>query len=80
MDLLFTLANWHALAKLRQHTDQSLDILESITIQLGHLLRRFQEKTCTAYDTRELKREMAAREHKAPRKASAGKQIPNLKS
>jgi hypothetical protein len=64
MDLLFTLAHWHALAKLRQHTDLSLDILDSITIQLGKLLRKFKEKTCSAFDTQELKREAAARERR----------------
>lgn len=61
MKLLFTVAHWHALAKLRQHTDLSLDILESLTIRLGQSLRDFQEKTCAAYDTKELKREEAAR-------------------
>lgn len=61
MDLLFTLAHWHALAKLRQHTDLSLGALELITIQLGASLRKFQAQTCSAFDTRELKREEVAR-------------------
>ena len=61
MDLLFTLAHWHALAKLRQHTDLSLGALELITIQLGASLRKFQAQTCSAFDTRELKREEIAR-------------------
>lgn len=49
------------MAKLRQHTDLSLDILESVTNELGQKMREFQEKTCSVYDTRELKREEAAR-------------------
>ncbi|KJA15800.1 hypothetical protein HYPSUDRAFT_148660 [Hypholoma sublateritium FD-334 SS-4] len=61
LDVLFALAHWHALAKLRQHTDLSLAVLESATVQLGKLLRKFQADTCSAYDTRELDREMAAR-------------------
>ncbi|KJA13591.1 hypothetical protein HYPSUDRAFT_151446 [Hypholoma sublateritium FD-334 SS-4] len=65
MDLLFILAHWHALAKLRQHTELSLDILESVTIQLGQSLRDFEAKTCSAYDTRELKREETARRRHA---------------
>lgn len=83
MGLLFTLAHWHGLAKLRQHTDLSLNILESVTIQLGNLLRNFQSKTCTAYATHELKREMAARIRKATKGYSAGKLTttgPNIKN
>lgn len=73
MNLLFILATWHALAKLRQHTDKSLDILESVTIQLGELLRKFQEKTCPVYNTQELKRETAARVQKSAKKSGVGK-------
>ncbi len=73
MDVLFTLAHWHALAKLRQHTDLSLDILDLVTIQLGELLRKFQDKTCTAYETRELQREASARTQKATKKSSGTK-------
>lgn len=73
MDLLFTLAHWHAVAKLRQHTDLSLDLLDSITIQLGQSLRDFQEKTCSAFNTQELQREAAARERRTGKKAAANK-------
>lgn len=73
MDLLFALAHWHALGKLRQHTDLSLVLLESATIQLGKLLRDFQATTCAAYDTRELKREMAARMRQAANKSTSNK-------
>lgn len=58
--MLFVLAHWHALAKLRQHTDLSLAALDGLTTQLGELLRNFQEETCTEYDTQELNRERAA--------------------
>ena len=71
MDLLFSLAHWHALAKLRQHTDLSLAILESVTIQLGELLRKFQTITCSAYDTRELDREVTARARQTASKSTA---------
>lgn len=64
MDLLFILAHWHALAKLRQHTDLSLAVLESVTTQLGESMRNFREETA-GYDTRELKREEAARLRRA---------------
>ncbi len=70
LNVLFVLAHWHALAKLRQHTDLSLSILESITVQLGKLLRKFQANTCSAYNTRELGREMSARVRHAASKSS----------
>ncbi|KJA21107.1 hypothetical protein HYPSUDRAFT_141225, partial [Hypholoma sublateritium FD-334 SS-4] len=73
MDVLFALSNWHALAKLRQHTDLSLAILEEATDCLGEVLRDFQKTTCAAYDTRELKREMTARIRKTANKISTNK-------
>ncbi len=42
MDLLFILAHWHALAKLRQHTELTLKVLESVTTQLGKSLKIFE--------------------------------------
>lgn len=71
MEVLFTLAHWHSLAKLRQHTDLSLAVLKSVTIQLGKLLRDFQSDTCAAYETRELGRETAARTCQAASKPKA---------
>lgn len=61
LSLLFTLAHWHALAKLRQHTDSTLEILTSSTNQLGLGLRAFKSKTCSNFETQELQREIAAR-------------------
>lgn len=77
MNVLFALAHWHALAKLRQHTDLSLAILESVTTELGVLLRNFRDKTCTQYDTRELDREVAARTRHTTSNSSTNKQNPN---
>lgn len=70
LDLLFILAHWHALAKLRQHTDLSLSILESVTVQLGESLRKFKTDVCTAYVTKELKREEEARKRRAAKKVT----------
>ncbi len=67
MGLLFSMVHWHALAKLRQHTDLSLIIMEAVTVQLGQSLRNFQEKTCCKYATKELKREESARVRKSAR-------------
>jgi hypothetical protein len=62
--LLFRLAEWHALAKLRLHTDDSLDKLDEALNALGKQLRRFQQFTCSAFQTMELPREVAARQRR----------------
>lgn len=36
--LLYRTAEWHALAKLRIHTDSTLDLLEAATKELGQLM------------------------------------------
>ncbi|KAH9911512.1 uncharacterized protein B0H18DRAFT_892726, partial [Fomitopsis serialis] len=59
--LLFQLAYWHGLAKLRLHTDETVALLHAATRALGKITRKFLSKTCEAYDTRELPREEAAR-------------------
>ena len=56
--LLFWLAQWHALAKARLHTDQSLTFLDEVTWQLGSQLWRFRDFTCEAFKTKELPSEM----------------------
>lgn len=70
MDLLFELATWHSLAKLRLHTDSTLDALENSTTRLGAVLRKFESITCADFSTSELPSEEAAR---GRRKASKAK-------
>ncbi|KAI0651093.1 hypothetical protein C8Q79DRAFT_996656 [Trametes meyenii] len=53
-DLLFELANWHALAKLRLHTEVTLEIFESATRHMYEGMRTFAATTCKRYVTREL--------------------------
>ena len=60
MDLLFTLATWHAYAKLRLHTDSMLALFETVTSILGEQLHRFIEITCAAYKTTETPSEVTA--------------------
>jgi hypothetical protein len=60
-DLIFELATWHGLAKLRLHTESTLSALETSTTRLGIALRSFLSKTCAHYETRELPSETAAR-------------------
>ena len=58
--LLFCLAEWHALAKLRLHTKDSLELLELSLKQLTTQLRWFVKVTCTVFETKELPVEVAA--------------------
>ncbi|THH32816.1 hypothetical protein EUX98_g1394 [Antrodiella citrinella] len=75
MNLLFTLADWHACAKLRMHTDSTLHLLKSATTSLGSQLRSFAKKICTSYDTRELAGEEAARARRRIKAKQAGKAV-----
>lgn len=70
LELLFTMAHWHGLAKLRLHTDYTLKHLEDVTAMLGKQLRQFQSKTCAHFDTVELKREVDARKRRQARTGS----------
>lgn len=75
--LLFRLAEWHALAKLRLHTETTLSRLESVTTILGRELRRFSNVTCRSFSTEELPKEVAARGRRQSRqkaKAAASAQ------
>ena len=60
MELLFTMAHWHGLAKLRMHHDLILDKLDKLTEVLCARLRDFSQKTCIQFDTKELQREYNA--------------------
>jgi len=61
LHLLYKAAEWHALAKLRIHTDSTLDLLEAVTREFGRLMRQFRDKTSDEFDTMELPRETSAR-------------------
>ncbi|KAH9961633.1 hypothetical protein BGW80DRAFT_1181194 [Lactifluus volemus] len=59
--LLFELGTWHAFAKLRLHTETTVDDLESSTTRLGESLRVFEKDICRKYKTYDLPSEEAAR-------------------
>jgi len=81
MDLLFELATWHFLAKLRLHTESTVMALETSTTRLGAAFRKFTSITCEAYVTKALPSEEAARGRRqaalAQKKATSGKQPTN---
>ncbi|KZP03728.1 hypothetical protein FIBSPDRAFT_904798 [Athelia psychrophila] len=54
LTLVFICSHWHALAKLRMHTDCTLKLLDSETEHLGTSLRSFAANTCKAFNTQEL--------------------------
>ena len=62
--LLFHLAEWHALAKLWLHTEDSLKLLELSLKQLTMQLQWFVKVTCVAFKTKELPVEAAARQQR----------------
>jgi hypothetical protein len=61
LDLLFDLATWHAYAKLRLHTEDTLAFFDSATVVLGETARKFSRTVCSHYHTTELPQEHAAR-------------------
>ncbi|KXN87761.1 hypothetical protein AN958_08173 [Leucoagaricus sp. SymC.cos] len=66
-NLIFELATWHGLAKLRLQTNFTLQSLEGSTRRLGDTSRTFKEKTCDFFHTQELPAEMAARTQRTMR-------------
>ena len=76
MDLLFELATWHALAKLRLHTESTVRALETSTNRLGTTLRKFQSTICAELVTHDLPSEEAARGRRKAAKAKAKTKAP----
>jgi len=77
MTLLYRTAEWHAFAKLRLHTESTLQHLEQLTTELGQLTRKFRDTTQSAFATFELPKETEARKRrqnsgKGKEKAAAG--------
>lgn len=72
LDLLFILLEWHALAKLRIHTESTISALRLSTSALGKRLRHFRDKVATHYLTLETTREVNARLRRA---AAAGDEL-----
>ena len=72
LDLVFVMGCWHAYAKLRVHTEDTLTSFEQLTADLGVLLRHFAEVTCKGFNTAELPRESRARIRRAADTAGSG--------
>ncbi|KAG8702016.1 hypothetical protein FRC09_004999 [Ceratobasidium sp. 395] len=68
LTLLYVLAQWHGLAKLRRHTSLVVKALKHTTTRLGHELREFEHSTSelTIYET---PKEHSTRQQRARKKA-----------
>ena len=59
-------------------TDHTLKILDDITARIGAQFRAFTDKTCPAFDTRELARERRARERRQLEKSKESNSASGL--
>lgn len=59
------------MAKLRLHTDITLNTMDKLTTDLGQAFRDFRDKVCSGYETHELPRETAKRQRQASKKAAS---------
>ena len=74
--LLYRTAEWHAFAKLRLHTESTLNHLEKLTTELGRLMRKFRDVTKSDFATFELPREIAARKRRSKGKETEATSNP----
>lgn len=72
-NLLFILSTWHAYAKLRLHTENTLASFKALTGPLGAALRYFGGKFSNHFDTTELPKETEARKRRETTRKNQGK-------
>lgn len=77
-DLLFELANWHALAKLRLHTSVTVDILRAATEDMCRVMRHFARTTCKNHNTHELPKETEARVRREGKRPGEPSRAPKI--
>ncbi|KAF9237475.1 hypothetical protein BU15DRAFT_76019 [Melanogaster broomeanus] len=75
MQLLYLLAQWHGFAKLRMHTEDTLEILESLTVKLGACLRNFEAKLVRNLLQENLRSEMESRKRREARESGSNKSL-----
>ncbi|KAJ4467212.1 hypothetical protein C8J55DRAFT_565472 [Lentinula edodes] len=71
MTLLYRAAEWHALAKLRMHTEKTLNYMETLTFEFGKLMRQFQDLSNNSFETYETDREVTSRYRRKEKEAIA---------
>ena len=70
--LLFRLAEWHTLAKLHLHTEETLTLLRQVLRRMGDQLCKFKEKMCSKFNTSELPQEASQRQRREVAGVQAG--------
>ncbi|KAG6808669.1 hypothetical protein H0H92_003308 [Tricholoma furcatifolium] len=79
-DFLFIIACWHASAKLRLHTDSTLDVFRGLTQSFTRAIRHFSLKICPQFDTIQTPSEyaatMRAKAAKTKKETGPGKEKP----
>ncbi|KAJ3556133.1 hypothetical protein NP233_g12048 [Leucocoprinus birnbaumii] len=50
--LIYRLAEWHALAKLRMHRERTLELMDNLTRELGSRFRRFQQDSSSVFSAK----------------------------
>jgi hypothetical protein len=79
--VLFSLAEWHTLAKLRLHTTKTLEIFSAATGEVGHQLRKFTKDIAPKYNSLETPKEREKRMRQLTRQAaSTGTTVPETTS
>ena len=73
-------AEWHALAKLRMHTDITLELLERTTVKLGQEFRAFLCNVCSNIQTEELAAEVQARLRRLERQKAEKEKVEAKKA
>ncbi|KAG7093514.1 hypothetical protein E1B28_007188 [Marasmius oreades] len=79
LDLLWDLNVVIAYASLHLHSDSTLASLNTMVTELGNLMRRFVNDTCTAYVTTEIPEEAEKRRHSAARARKKKNKQPKKK-
>lgn len=64
LDTLFIVALWHGFAKMKMHTDISIQILRGLTAELGRVMRQYKRKVCSHFHTQETPTEYNCRMHR----------------
>lgn len=77
--LLYRFAQWHALAKLRIHSESTLCFFEDTFQDISKRLRKFRDFTCAAFVTVELPKEKAARYLRLLQRAGSDNAPPEVR-
>ena len=75
LNLIYTLVEWHAYAKLCLHTKSTLNEFALVCRRLGLFLRKFIKTVCQKYITKELPSEISARGRREANLAAHGKPV-----